>query len=148
VTLPVTQLASERVLSDRARTAGAGAAASSRPAADIKATTGPYVQFEAFVLQSFIQSMMPDNASEVYGEGTAGEVWKSMLAEKMAKEIAEHGGIGIAKMIAPKNGAVAESAGAHGPALRTGAAERIADWRLAAAATAGMGKAAADGSPE
>jgi len=55
--------------------------------------------FEAVVLQTFIASMLPDEAENVYGEGTAGEVWKSMLAEQIASQMAKAGGIGIADRI-------------------------------------------------
>jgi hypothetical protein len=61
---------------------------------------GPYVQFEAMLLQTMIESMMPEDAEAVYGSGTAGKVWKSMLAEKVAAEIARTGTLGIAKQIA------------------------------------------------
>ncbi len=60
--------------------------------------------FEAFVLQSFIQEMLPDGADSVVGKGIAGEVWKSMLAENVAKEIAKSGDIGIASRIAGASG--------------------------------------------
>jgi len=61
---------------------------------------GPYVQFEAMLLQTMIESMMPEDAEAVYGSGTAGKIWKSMLAEKVAAEIARTGTLGIAKQIA------------------------------------------------
>lgn len=64
-----------------------------------KGKLDPYTQFEAYVMQSFIQSMLPADASNVYGSGTAGEVWRSMLAEHMATEIARTGDIGIADRI-------------------------------------------------
>jgi hypothetical protein len=59
-----------------------------------------YGQFEAFVLQSFIESMLPRNATNVYGRGTAGEIWRSMLAEKMGEELARSGQVGIARRLA------------------------------------------------
>jgi len=59
-----------------------------------------YGQFEAFVLQSFIQSMLPRNAANVYGSGTAGEVWRSMLAEQLGGELARSGQVGIARRLA------------------------------------------------
>jgi hypothetical protein len=59
-----------------------------------------YGQFEAFVLQSFVQAMLPKNATNVYGRGTAGEVWKSMLAEKIGEELARSGQVGIAQRLA------------------------------------------------
>ena len=52
------------------------------------------------MLQTFIQSMLPKNAQHVFGKGTAGEVWKSMLAEKLGSEIARSGQVGIAKRLA------------------------------------------------
>jgi peptidoglycan hydrolase FlgJ len=68
-----------------------------RPGGDGK---DPYVQFEALLLQNMIEAMMPDDAVSVFGSGTAGKVWKSMLAEKVALEIAQTGEIGIAKQLA------------------------------------------------
>jgi hypothetical protein len=59
-----------------------------------------YGQFESFVLQSFVQSMLPRNATTVFGKGSAGEFWKSMLAEKMGDELARSGQIGIARRLA------------------------------------------------
>lgn len=53
-------------------------------------------KFEAMVLQTFISAMMPKNADGTYGQGMAGEMWKSMMAEKLADVVAEGGGIGIA----------------------------------------------------
>jgi peptidoglycan hydrolase FlgJ len=59
-----------------------------------------YVQFEAMLMQNMIEAMMPKNSEAIFGSGTAGEVWKSMLAEKIADEIARTGVLGIAKQIA------------------------------------------------
>ncbi|NJO23058.1 MAG: hypothetical protein HC868_09035 [Sphingomonadales bacterium] len=57
-------------------------------------------QFESFILQSFIENMLPKNAESVFGKGTAGGVWKSMMAEKLADQISRSGGIGIARKLA------------------------------------------------
>jgi Rod binding domain-containing protein len=54
-----------------------------------------YRKFEAFFLQSFIQMMLPD-AESVFGRGTAGGMWRSLMAEKLGDGLAQHGGIGIA----------------------------------------------------
>lgn len=59
-----------------------------------------YKKFEAFMLQSFIQNMFTTDTPSVFGKGQAGEYWKSMMAEAMAGELADHGGIGVAKMLA------------------------------------------------
>ena len=70
------------------------------PARSRAAGSIAYGQFEAFVLQSFVQSMLPKNATNVFGKGSAGEFWKSMLAEKMGDELARSGQVGIARRLA------------------------------------------------
>jgi hypothetical protein len=56
-------------------------------------------QLEAFVLQSFVDSMLPKDSESVFGKGTAGGIWKSMLAEQIGAQIARTGGVGIAKQV-------------------------------------------------
>jgi peptidoglycan hydrolase FlgJ len=51
------------------------------------------------VLETFIQNMLPKDAENVYGKGVAGDMWKSMLAGKLADAMAERGGIGISDRI-------------------------------------------------
>lgn len=55
-----------------------------------------YRKFEGIVLQTFIQSMLPKDAEQVYGKGVAGDMWKSMMAGRIADVMTERGGIGIA----------------------------------------------------
>jgi len=55
------------------------------------------VQFEATLLNSFISEMMPKDATSVYGEGYAGDMWRSLLSEKISNEIAKSGSLGIAR---------------------------------------------------
>jgi hypothetical protein len=78
--------------------------ANSRPEAGaatrVRRDLDAYGRFEAFVLQSFMQAMLPQNASNVYGKGIAGEFWRSMLAEKMGEELARSGQVGIARQLA------------------------------------------------
>lgn len=61
-----------------------------------------YVKFEGMVLQTFLQSMMPDDAS-VYGEGMSGGMWKSLMAQTLGETMAERGGIGIASRVLGKH---------------------------------------------
>lgn len=63
-------------------------------------------QFESFVLQSFIEPMLPKEDSSFFGEGTAGSIWKSMLAERIGAEMAASGGIGIAAMVEKRNASI------------------------------------------
>jgi peptidoglycan hydrolase FlgJ len=64
-----------------------------------KSAKSPLVQFEAFVLQEFVSAMLPQQAEGVYGNGLSGEMWQSMFAEKIAAQMAERGGIGIANRL-------------------------------------------------
>lgn len=64
----------------------------------------PLEQFEGFVLRSFVESMLPSGASSYFGSGTAGGIWRSMMAEEIGNELAKGGGIGIAASIANEPG--------------------------------------------
>lgn len=55
-----------------------------------------YKKFESMVLQTFIQNMLPKDTEGVYGKGLSGDMWKSMMADKLAAVMTERGGIGIA----------------------------------------------------
>lgn len=57
------------------------------------------VKFEGMVLQTFIESIMPDDAQNTFGSGLSGDMWKSMLSEKIAGVVAERGGVGIANRL-------------------------------------------------
>ncbi|WP_182084905.1 rod-binding protein [Aureimonas sp. ME7] len=59
----------------------------------------PLQRFESFVLRSFIENMLPSENSSFFGTGTAGNIWRSMLAERIGDEMAASGGIGIAEML-------------------------------------------------
>lgn len=103
-------------------------AVQSAPAGTARAATrspDAFTQLEAFVLQSFIQTMLPAGGSSqaFFGKGTAGEVWKSMLADKLGAELARSGQVGLARRLAAgRDGAAAAmnalSAAAIGGGLR------------------------------
>lgn len=58
-----------------------------------------FKKFEAVMLQSFIESMFTGENQAVFGEGIAGGYWKSMMSEAIASQMADAGGIGIARML-------------------------------------------------
>jgi Rod binding domain-containing protein len=60
------------------------------------ATPESYKKFEAMVLSTFVQSMMPSETGAVYGEGMSGDMWKSLLAQQLGTVTSDRGGIGIA----------------------------------------------------
>ena len=57
-------------------------------------------KFEAFFLQTFVDSILPKDVDSVFGSGTAGDIWRSMLAEHMAAEMARSAKFGIAERMA------------------------------------------------
>lgn len=69
-------------------------------AGDTESVPQSYRDFEAMVLQTFIQSMLPKDATNTFGEGTAGDMWKGMMAEQLGRALSEGGGIGIARQLA------------------------------------------------
>ena len=59
----------------------------------------PVARFESFVLGNFVETMLPKDDHGLFGGGTAGNMWRSMLAERIGEELARSGGVGIADMI-------------------------------------------------
>ena len=56
-------------------------------------------KLESVMLGEFIGEMLPKDASSVYGQGYAGDMWRSMLAERVADQIAASGRLGIASRL-------------------------------------------------
>ncbi len=65
--------------------------------AEAKKIPESYRKFEAMVLQNFVKSMLPAESEEVYGKGTSGDMWKSMMAEQIGNVMAQGDGVGIAR---------------------------------------------------
>lgn len=102
----------------------------------------PYRQFEAFVLQTFIESMLPKDANHVFGEGIAGSFWSSMLAEQIAKQMAEAGGLGIADTLtAPSSTRAAPDGFSSLPGFVSSLEMRFADALFSADQSNGEGSA-------
>ena len=79
-----------------------GADARSRLA---EATGGPdklhqaKTQFEAMMLNSFVSELLPKDTGEVFGQGMARDMWRSMLAEQVSTQIAKSGKLGLARRL-------------------------------------------------
>jgi len=56
-------------------------------------------QFEALYLRQMIEEFMPKDSEALFGKGTSGTVWRSMLADSLATTISKSGTIGLAKMV-------------------------------------------------
>lgn len=78
-----------------------------------------YSRFEAMALTAFVESMLPASGDAVFGAGTSGRIWKGMLAEKIAAQMAAAGGVGIADQM--RNAvALREGAGGVSPVAELG----------------------------
>jgi Rod binding domain-containing protein len=95
---------------DRAASTTGATTASLANAADMRshlpaAVGGPdklgkaKTQFEAMMLNSFVGEMLPKDTGEVFGQGTAGDMWRSMLAEQVSMQIAKSGKLGLARRL-------------------------------------------------
>jgi hypothetical protein len=74
-----------------------------------------YSRFEAMALTAFVESMLPATGDAVFGAGNSGRIWKGMLAEKIAAQMAEAGGIGIAEQM--RTAAALRDGGAAPPSM-------------------------------
>lgn len=115
-------------------------------------TTAPkvppaYHKFEAMVLQNFVKNMLP-NSETLYGKGSAGEIWKGMMAEQLGNTLAKNGGVGIAEKMYQEQLSKMRNAGAINSATNENdkkmALSAITEFQrktLAAADTDGNGDA-------
>jgi len=60
---------------------------------------GTLRKFEGMMLAQFIDAMMPASKG-LFGSGTAGSTWRTLLTEKLGTGMAEAGGIGMANRLA------------------------------------------------
>ncbi|MEW7007045.1 rod-binding protein [Lentilitoribacter sp. EG35] len=58
-----------------------------------------FQKFEGVILEQFVKEMLPQDASSVFGEGTAGDIWKGMMAQQIGNTLAKAGGVGIAQQL-------------------------------------------------
>jgi peptidoglycan hydrolase FlgJ len=84
-------------------------------------------QFEAMMLNSFVGELLPKDTGEVFGQGMAGDMWRSMLAEQVSMQIAKSGKLGLARRLfsthefAPRSASLGEAAKAGVPAAQMSA---------------------------
>ena len=53
-------------------------------------------KFEAYLIQTMVEQMLPKQTDSAFGSGFSGNTWRSMMAERIANVVAEHGGFGVA----------------------------------------------------
>ncbi|WP_442582357.1 rod-binding protein [Mesorhizobium sp. ASY16-5R] len=115
---------------DAAFSVGSPSAAGATRDAGKTGQADAFRKFESVVLQTFVQTMLPKDAEQVFGKGLAGDMWKSMMAGKIADVMTERGGIGIASHLLSDHYVEGKTAKPVGPVSR--GPERTEEDRQAA----------------
>lgn len=74
-------------------------------------------KFEAFVIQSCLETILPKADERLFGHGAAGSAWRSMMAEQIGLQVAKAGGFGLKSMLVEDLG----KRGGEGSAAKTAA---------------------------
>lgn len=99
----------------------ASRAVAAKPPEAVLRKPDAFSAFEAMVLTNFVGALMPRDSAAVFGEGNAGQIWASMMAEQVAAKVAEGGGIGIADRLRVAEAGRSSPAANLDPAVPTGA---------------------------
>lgn len=65
------------------------------------ARTKAYKGLEQLLLQNLVENMLPKESSAVFGSGSAGDIWRSMLAEQLAAQVGKTVDLGLFKTTTP-----------------------------------------------
>lgn len=68
------------------------------PARIVTGPASPYRKFEAVLLQTFVQEILPKD-DQLFGDAASADISRSMMAEQLANQLAKSDKIGIARMI-------------------------------------------------
>ena len=62
-------------------------------------------KFEAYMLQSFLEVLLPKENHDTFGQGLSGRIWRSMMAEQIGAQLAKRGVLGLDKIFEAQFGA-------------------------------------------
>jgi len=62
------------------------------------------VDFEAMALGPLVNEMLPKETSGLFGGGAAGDMWRSTLADEIARQIAKSGALGLSRRLFATHG--------------------------------------------
>ncbi|MEK4035346.1 rod-binding protein [Methylocystis sp. IM3] len=68
-------------------------------------TLSPTQKFEAFLLQSWLENVMP-RGDGVYGAQAGADIWRSMMADQISSQLARADVMGLQKLLEHPNSAV------------------------------------------
>lgn len=57
-----------------------------------------FMKFEAFILQTWLEILLPKVDGGAYGDDQAGGVWRSLMAEQFGEQLAKTGALGLARL--------------------------------------------------
>lgn len=80
----------------------------------LQRSKNPYEGFEAVMLQSFVEYMLPKSTAGFFGDDSSEGVMRGMLSEQIAAQMAKTGKLGIAKLIAKQRASIDAAAAATG----------------------------------
>lgn len=75
------------------------ATASTKSGAEGNQAPAAYKKFEAFILQTWLETLLPKLEGGAYGHDNAGGVWRSMMAEQLGDQLAKSDSLGLARVI-------------------------------------------------
>ena len=104
------RLATRKPSATVVQTTAMRAGARARVAADAK--NGAQTAFESMFLGNVLGELLPTDAGGYFGEGTAGQMWKSLLADQVARQIAKSGALDIAGRLFARGGREGDEASA------------------------------------
>ncbi len=89
--------AQQRVVSGVNNMLGSNGGAPAGIKVDGDPRTKAFKGLEQLVLKQLVETMLPKDAVEMFGHGTAGDVWRSMLADQLATQIGKTVDLGLSK---------------------------------------------------
>ncbi len=69
------------------KNSGVSSLATSRALHQTNTSTKAYKGLEQLVLKNLVENMLPKDSPALFGSSTAGDIWRSMLADQLASEI-------------------------------------------------------------
>lgn len=67
-------------------------------APDKNEASATFRKFEAFILQTWLELLLPKADGGSYGSDQAGDLWRSLMAEQLGDQLAKTGALGLARL--------------------------------------------------
>lgn len=84
-------------------------------ASDAAKSSSARAGFEKMVISNMLENILPRASSGVFGEDSAGSIWRSMFSDSLADAYAKQGGLGIADLVSRDAAAATPDTGKQWP---------------------------------